>query len=162
VTLHKQVRYRGTLQYYKLQYVTQLGTMVKRTMTETVPSWGRGRTAAATIQQLQYNLKYMHIFIITCSASFNCLLDSTELALQCAKFIQTLPLSSKKLILVITYNFLCQFSCRCFSHFRSFAIETGETEIDEFHQIPNTSFGFVNRSHGFTNTGTETRFGFHE
>ena len=132
--------------------------MVKSTMTETVPSWGRGRTAAATIQQLQYSLKYTHIFIITCSASFNCLLDSTELALQCAKFIQILPLSSKKIILVIIYIFLCQFLCCCFSNFRSFTSETGATKIDEFHQIPNTSFCFVNRSHGFTNTGT----GFHK
>ena len=38
VTLHEQVRYRGTLQYQKLQSVTQLDTMVKSTMTETVPS----------------------------------------------------------------------------------------------------------------------------
>jgi len=35
VTLHEQVRYRGTLQCQKLQSVTQLDTMVKSTMTET-------------------------------------------------------------------------------------------------------------------------------
>ena len=34
VTLHEQVRYRGSLQYYRLQSVTQLDTMVKSTMTE--------------------------------------------------------------------------------------------------------------------------------
>ena len=37
-TLHEQVRCRGTLQYQKLQSVIQLDTMVKCTMTETVPS----------------------------------------------------------------------------------------------------------------------------
>ena len=50
VTLHEQVRYRGTLQYEKLQSVTQLDTMVKSTMTETVTSWGRGGTAATMAQ----------------------------------------------------------------------------------------------------------------
>ena len=34
VTLHEQVRYRGTLPYEKLQSVTQLDTMVKSTMTD--------------------------------------------------------------------------------------------------------------------------------
>jgi len=37
----------------KLQSVAQLDTMVKRTMTETVPSWGRGGTAAAMAQNEQ-------------------------------------------------------------------------------------------------------------
>jgi len=53
VTLREQVRYRGTLQYTRLQLqsVTQLDTMVKSTMTETVLSSGRGGTAAATMAQ---------------------------------------------------------------------------------------------------------------
>jgi len=34
VTLHEQVRYRGTLQYYRLQSVTQLNT-------EASERWGR-------------------------------------------------------------------------------------------------------------------------
>jgi len=38
VTLHEQVLCRSTLQYQKLQSVTQPNTMVKSTMTETVPS----------------------------------------------------------------------------------------------------------------------------
>ena len=53
VTPHGQVRYRGTLQYYKLQSVTQLDTMVKSTKTETVPSWDRGGTAAAMARNEQ-------------------------------------------------------------------------------------------------------------
>ena len=43
VTLHEQVRYRGTLQYWKLQSVTQLDTMVKSTMTETCSAILRSR-----------------------------------------------------------------------------------------------------------------------
>jgi len=55
VTLHEQVRYRGTLQYLKLQAVTQLDTIVKSTMTETVPSFTTepvtsGHIAAANYQ----------------------------------------------------------------------------------------------------------------
>ena len=47
VTLHEQLRYRGTLQYSKLHSVTHLDTMVKSTMTGTVPSSGRSGTTAA-------------------------------------------------------------------------------------------------------------------
>ena len=43
VTLHEQIRYRGTLQYQKLQSVTQLDTMVKSTMTETCSAVLRSR-----------------------------------------------------------------------------------------------------------------------
>ena len=43
--VHKQVRYRGTLQYYRLQLqsVTQLDTVVKSTMTETCSAVLRSR-----------------------------------------------------------------------------------------------------------------------
>jgi len=44
MTLHEQVRYRGvTLQYRKLQFVTQPNTMVKSTMTETCSAVLRSR-----------------------------------------------------------------------------------------------------------------------
>ena len=43
MTLDEQVRYRGTLQYWRLQYVTQLDTMVKSTMTETCSAVLRSR-----------------------------------------------------------------------------------------------------------------------
>jgi len=43
VTLHEQVRYRGTSQYQKLQSVTQPNTMVKSTMTETCSAVLRSR-----------------------------------------------------------------------------------------------------------------------
>ena len=53
VTLHEQVRYRGTLQYQNLVCQTA-GHMAKSPpMTETVPSSARGGTAAAVAQNKQ-------------------------------------------------------------------------------------------------------------
>jgi len=54
VTLHEQVRCRGTLQYKKLQSDTQLDTMVKSTMTETVPSSGHKLLMAGYSRRAAY------------------------------------------------------------------------------------------------------------
>jgi len=50
VTLHERVRYGGTLQYKKLQFVTQLDTMVKSTTTETCSAVLRARRNSRTVK----------------------------------------------------------------------------------------------------------------
>ena len=61
VTLHEQARCRGTLQYYKLQSVTQLDTMVKSTMTETCSAVLRSqRNCSSDGAERTYNGRAFH------------------------------------------------------------------------------------------------------
>jgi len=68
-------------------------------------------------------------------------------------------------IFVIVYSFLCQFLCGYFDYYYFKLLwvrywNRWNQDQWRFNQMPKSGYGFVNGSDGFTETGTETRFGF--